>query len=245
MMLLEVLMRRVPFVLLILAVILSAHARAVAAPDTNGVGHISCAINEKGKGFEVKASYPEAEGAANKASLEKFNRLVTERVKKEVETFKKQVREDAEYVSKSPAPWDFHLNYDWKDNSWNVISVLFSGSVYTGGAHPAPMNFTVNFDLREGREIALGELFAPDTPYLKTLSSFCLESLKKKNPDDEIEASGVSEKEENFKNFYITRDGITIFFPPYQVASYASGSKEVQVPLETLKNMLLPRYNEK
>jgi hypothetical protein len=230
----------------ILALFLMTVAAASAkASDPHGHGFLPCKINEKGKGFSIEVSYPKAEGDAINASLQKFNKHIKERVEREVETFRKQAREDAEYVDKSPAPWKFALDYDLKYSDRNIISLLFSGSAYTGGAHPAPLNFTVLYDIKKEKEIAFGELFTPGTPCLKTASDFCLESLRKIVPKDELEETGAAPKEDNFKNYYMTMKGITIFFPPYQVASYASGSKEILIPFETFKGMLLPQYREK
>ena len=48
---------------------------------------------------------------------------------------------------------------------------------------------------------------------------------------------GTSPKEENFKNFAFSKDGLILFFEQYQVAPYSEGSFRVVIPYDKIKEL--------
>jgi hypothetical protein len=53
-------------------------------------------------------------------------------------------------------------------------------------------------------------------------------------------AEGLTPELANFNDFELTSQGIKIYFPPYQVAPYASGPQEVKIPYAVLEKILRP-----
>jgi hypothetical protein len=128
-----------------------------------------------------------------------------------------------------------------------LISVEFNvGSYYQGAAHPNSYTEVVNYDLKNGRQLKLSDLFKPGSKYLQTLSSYAIADLKKQSkekgnalPEDQIQ-SGAGPAAKNYENVTITRKGLGINFDAYQVGPYAAGPQSVVVPYANLKDLINP-----
>jgi hypothetical protein len=128
-----------------------------------------------------------------------------------------------------------------------TVSYVFLIYEDTLGAHPNGFYRTFVFDT-DGNELTLGDLFKPGAAYLPRLSD---ESYKQivaelatrvgSEPDasmlDEVRI-GTSPTPETLQFFYLDGDTLVLLFPPYQVAAYAAGSFEVDIPLSSLQDIL-------
>lgn len=47
---------------------------------------------------------------------------------------------------------------------------------------------------------------------------------------------------QSFHSFSFGKDGIDIYFPPYQVASYADGILTAMIPYGMVANLVIPEY---
>lgn len=118
----------------------------------------------------------------------------------------------------------------------NVVSVLFTISLYQGGAHGMTMSFPLNLRVSKSGEayktkpIALTELLKPGADALKALNTFLLAELKKKEASLVVNGEIKDFKLEDVDNFTLAPKGITVYFDPYAVASYADGPYQVFVP---------------
>lgn len=114
--------------------------------------------------------------------------------------------------------------------------MLFKVYYYAAGAaHPGHYSYAINYDLRQGRLIELGDLFKPDAAYLAAISATCIADLKERGVlawED-----GALPKAENYKTWNITPDGLQITFDEYQVTAYAMGPQTVIIPYAKLIDM--------
>ncbi len=136
-------------------------------------------------------------------------------------------------------PFTFDSGYEVVFANAELISVLFSYSTFTGGAHPNHFSLAFNYDLTRGVEVKLPELFAPKAAYLKVISAYSIKELKKLRTTDGVE-EGAAPKAENFKSWNLTPLGLRFTFDHYQVGSYAAGQHEVTVPYALLKPLAKP-----
>src|SRR5258705_11939758 len=75
---------------------------------------------------------------------------------------------------------DITVNYEVALAKDDLIAIAFTVSSYSAGAaHPNSYTEVVNFDLKNGKPIKLAELFQPGSKYLQTLSTYCIQELKK------------------------------------------------------------------
>ena len=212
---------------------------------TNGAKLITKTVAEtnKPKRFEISAEIPEITGI-DAGVAAKFNQLVKNRVMKTVNEFRKgmleQTAEDLKYLPKDINNY-IEISYDVEAANNDFISLSFGDSEFTGGAHPNHASFTVNYDLKNNRELKLADLFKPNANYLKVISDYAINDLKKQltdMSDDEWIKTGAGATTENYQSWNITDKSLLINFDPYQVAAYAAGSQEVLIPYSALKSIL-------
>ena len=195
--------------------------------------------SNKPKRFEMTAEYPELTGASPEISA-KFKTAVMGRIGDFRKTMLAQTAQDLKYLAKGMNNY-IEVSYDVVLANDNIVSLKFLDSEYAGGAHPNYQSFTMNVDMKTGRELQLSDLFKPDSNYLKVISEYAVADLKKRltdMSDDEWIKNGAGADADNYRSWNITKKGLLINFDPYQVAAYAAGSQEVIIPYEKLKDIL-------
>lgn len=123
-----------------------------------------------------------------------------------------------------------------------IQTVLFDISFYTGGAHPNSGYRSFTFDVNKGTEYQLSDIFTGGKVPLDAISKLAQDDLKKKLGDmydsTMLEAGTTPSTPDNYKNWALTPTSIIFFFDPYQVAPYAAGPQQVEIPFTELKGML-------
>ena len=204
--------------------------------------------NNKKLMYEIDAQYPQITGA-NNPNLEKFNQLARTVVMKSVAGFKKDMapEEGDEPRPEGSMGSDLGIGYTINLAQDDLISVQFDiGSYYQGAAHPNSRTETLNYDLKNGKQLRLADLFKPGSKYLQTLSTFCIADLKKQAKDknsgvlEGVFEDGAAPTAKNYESWTITKRGIGINFDSYQVAPYAAGPQFVMVPYSALKDLIKP-----
>ena len=129
----------------------------------------------------------------------------------------------------------------------DLISVeLDVGSYYQGAAHPNSYTETINYDLKNGKQLKLSDLFKPGAKYLQAIATYSIADLKKQQStqdkgllDSQIE-EGAAPSAKNYDSWKITKQGLGINFDAYQVGPYAAGPQFVLVPYANLKDLINP-----
>jgi hypothetical protein len=200
----------------------------------------------KAKKATLSAEYPQLAGAPNAAGFNLAAKGVIDRAFAE---FRKTMAQfTAADVRDTPADIGNYLGigYSITYADDDLVSVQFLTDEFTGGAHPNQGFYTLTYDLKAGRPVSLSSLFRPGTAYLKTIAAYCEKDLQaRKDPDTgenrelatDIFADGVKPIADNFQDWGVTKKGLLILFPPYQVASYADGPQSVIVPYSALKSI--------
>jgi hypothetical protein len=214
---------------------------------TGDVDVVAKQIKESNKKlvYEIDARYPQITGGSN-PNFEKFNQVVRAPVMKEVAEFRKgsQPQEGEEPPSENSMPNDLNISYEIALAQDDLISVEFSfGSYYQGAAHPNTYTEVVNYDLKNGKQLKLGDLFKPGSKYVQAIANYCIADLKKQK-DKGLEETGIEDgaaaSAKNYKSWTITRKGLGINFDAYQVGPYAAGPQYVLVPYSSIKDLINP-----
>jgi hypothetical protein len=198
--------------------------------------------------YEIAAQYPQLTGG-NNPNFEKFNQAARAPVTKRIAGFKKDMAPEA---GEEPPPEgsmgsDLSISYTVNLAQDDLVSIQFDVSSYfQGAAHPNSSSEVINFDLKNGKQLKLGDLFKPGARYLQTIANYCVADLKKQSKekkldlsDDQI-AEGAAAKATNYESWTITNKGVGINFDAYQVGPYAAGPQYVLVPYSTLKDLVNP-----
>ena len=202
--------------------------------------------NDKKLMFEVSAQYPQLTGG-NNPNFEKFNQTARGLVTKKVAGFKKDM---APAEGEEPRPEgsmgsNLNVAYTLVLAQDDLISTKFDvGSYYQGAAHPNSYSDVINFDLKNGKQLKLSDLFKPGSKYLQTIADYSIADLKKQAKEKgliegEIE-NGASALAKNYQSWNITKTGLGITFDAYQVGPYAAGPQFVMIPYSALKDIINP-----
>ena len=144
---------------------------------------------------------------------------------------------------------DINIGYTVALAKDDLIGIEFTVSSYSAGAaHPNSYTEVVNFDFKNGKLLKLADLFLPGSKYLQTLSTYCVQDLKKQAKaqgadamlDDDWIQKGAGPDLSNYDNWTITKKALGVTFDPYQVGPYAAGPQHVLVPYSALKEIVKP-----
>ncbi len=219
---------------------------------TGDVEFVNKQIKESNKKlmYEIDANYPQITGSSN-PNAEKLNQILRLFVARKVAEFRKEMqpKEDEEPRPEGSMGSDMNVAYSIALAQDDLVSIEFDiGSYYQGAAHPNSYSEVVNYDLKNGRQLKLADLFKSGAKYLQVISNHCIEDLNKqakaKGADSMLEEgsirSGAAPTSKNYESWTITRKGLGINFDSYQVAPYAAGPQFVLVPYSAIKEHVDP-----
>jgi uncharacterized protein YecT (DUF1311 family) len=134
-----------------------------------------------------------------------------------------------------------HRTYSVARFDSRVVSLQASTYDYTGGAHEALGETSLNWDLKRNEPIALDDLFAKGKNWNEFVTDYCVKDLHDQlsgdpDPDRAAVASVVADR----GNWLFAKHGATVHFTVYTVASFAAGEFGVEIPYETLRPYLKP-----
>jgi hypothetical protein len=140
--------------------------------------------------------------------------------------------------------WSLNYISGVRLNANGVLCTEHITSDYMGGAHPNSVTEFHAFDTNSGSELTLTALFKPE--FLKALPKIGVEKLHKAEaltPSEEIGpdaglALGDVEYEEGKFTWFLSSEGFTVHFNPYEVSTYARGNVQYTVPWVELKPWL-------
>lgn len=200
--------------------------------------------------FEAFLEYPRIIGSSN-PNAEKFNALMKSEVTKGLAAFKKDL---AGQDSLPPEMSEMGNSYDTGYSIYfaddNLVSVEMVISTYSAGAaHGSHQMQVYNYNLKDGREWKLSELFTPGAKYLQALSKYSTDNLLKRlKPegqdgmcsDPDWVKKGAEPTAEAYRSWNISKKGLVITFGEYEVACYAGGPQYVTVPYSEFKSIINP-----
>lgn len=195
--------------------------------------------------YTIDAIYPQISGNNLSKSAEAFNERVLEMVTAQLQGFKNSVKRDYQHMKTLPESVqnnNLKLDYDIDVISpLSLVSVRLSiENMQAGRAHPYHQHQVLNFDLVNNKELALSDLFKPNSNFLEAIASYSNTELQTAvNQNDKwMITDGTKPLAKNYKNWNIEADAILFTFDEYQVAPQLYGPQEVEVPFEALKTLL-------
>lgn len=206
-------------------------------------------LEEDRETYSLKVEYPELVNLKNQKRQREYNRYVSNLVGGRILSFRRNATNWAQEANKIPpdnTKTSFWLNYRVLNDQSPILSLLFNASTFFAGTpHPSNKFFTVNFDLRRGKNLDLRDIFKKKSAYLQILSEFCQKKLMAEahgglNPN--LVKQGAGPMPRNYQNFNLTSKGLLIHFEPSQVAPYAMGPQQVLIPFENLQDVLRAKF---
>ena len=189
--------------------------------------------------FTITSETPELTGSDD-PRVAAFNQRLNDLVSKEVDTWRQSFLQNTAPVVNNGS--SLNVKYTLVSQMRDIWSFKFDFDFYSdGAAHPGLNSITLNYDLAQGKDLALADLFLPNSDYLGAISQYCVHELSKQPFFDTAFAEGAKPTPENYRNWNITPDGLMITFDEYQVAPYAAGPQTINVPYSELKSLINPQ----
>ena len=189
--------------------------------------------------FTITSQTPQLAGSTD-PRVQAFNQRLNELATKEVDTFRQSFLQNTAPIVNDGSSLD--VTYTLISQINDLWSFKFDFSFYSdGAAHPGLYSITINYDLGQGKELALADLFLPNSNYLEVIANYCIAELSKQPFFEGPFAEGAQPTPENYRNWNITPDGLLITFDEYQVAPYAAGPQKVTVPYSQLQAVINPQ----
>lgn len=131
-----------------------------------------------------------------------------------------------------------------------VLSLFGSFVQYSGGAHPMESAKTVNYDLVTGNTLSLTDILTENSDtdtlcllVLKALESYQNEMSFTLYDGYEATVTELFKKPlEEITNWYLTSEGLSFAFSPYEIGAYTYGIIPASIPYADLTGILRDAY---
>ena len=189
--------------------------------------------------FTITSQTPQLTGS-NDPRVQAFDQRLDGLVKKEVDTLRQSFLQNTAPTVGNGSSLD--VTYTLLSQIGDLWSFKFDVSFYAdGAAHPGSYSLTLNYDLDQGKELALADLFLPNANSLDVIANYCIAELSKQPFFEAPFSEGATPTPDNYRNWNITSEGLLITFDEYQVAPYAAGPQKVLVPYSELQALINPQ----
>ena len=142
----------------------------------------------------------------------------------------------------------YDVHYDPMRIDPNVLSLYGSKSGYAGGAHPSHESVSVTYDLSTGNVLLLSDLFHTGVS-ASDLSPLVIEGLDLISQEKQLYSDYTATVEERFgqgldveAGWYLSGEGLCIYFSPYDIAPYAAGTITATIPYSQLNGILRDEF---
>ncbi|MDF2589294.1 MAG: repeat protein [Anaerocolumna sp.] len=122
----------------------------------------------------------------------------------------------------------------------NLLIIKRSGYDYNfGAAHGMPIKDYYHIDINTGDFYSLDDLFKKDSDYVTKLNDIILEKINKaaEDPNSMIFVDSFETINDN-QFFTVTDNSLIIYFYPYEIAAYAAGFPEFEIPFDEINDMI-------
>lgn len=195
----------------------------------------------KDDGYDADVATPKLEGIADKKLEEKLNREFKENAKTIIEKYEKDVKELKDEFGEDTVHMGVNSDYIVKTDNDDILAI----DVYilnTAGSSSTVHSF-YTIDKKSGKLLTLKGLFKKDADYVKVLSDYIKQEMKRENEENgglfELDGEWAFKSIKKDQNFYINNDGLLVIcFDKYEVAAGAQGSPEFVIPNDVIKDIL-------
>jgi hypothetical protein len=182
-----------------------------------------------------KIEYPKFEGIKYSKAQNKINGLFLAHAQTVKASAVKLNQEGADTINLE-GNLSVDTQYAVKRNRNGIVSVVFTDYSYTGGAHGLYDKEAHTLDLNTGRTYQLKDLFKKGTNYTTIINAQIRAQLKtQKDYFWQTPFKGIPTNQ----RFYLTNQGIVIYFGLYEYTPYANGMPEFFIPYSKISKYLI------
>lgn len=197
-----------------------------------GTTHLTITIHDESIVKEtpiINIIYPQINGMKDKIAQAKINDILKKKATAAAES------EMTNYDPSAPSSFDSKYKITYQND--HLISFVYDQYYYpSGAAHGMPARIPILVDLDKGRIVEPKELFN-GSPQTKQIIS---EIVLKQDVLHTLEVMGAFKQisSEDLEQVYLMKEGLMIYFPPYEYASYADGTLQYHLSFSDIQSVL-------
>jgi hypothetical protein len=126
-------------------------------------------------------------------------------------------------------------DYEGMLNEHCLLSIFFTNFAYAkGAAHGLTLAKGLTVDVVTGQAYRLNDLFRPSSGYRMRLSNIIKKQMKEKDVPLIADFKGI---DPDHQDFYLTNEGLVVFFQLYEYTPYAYGIPTFLIPYHELSDL--------
>jgi hypothetical protein len=126
-------------------------------------------------------------------------------------------------------------DYEIMLNKHCLLSIYFTNFTYTkGAAHGLTLAKGLTIDVLTGHLYQLKDLFRPNSGYRMRISNTIKKQIKEKDVPLIADFKGIDPEHQDF---YLTDEGLVVFFQLYEYTPYAYGIPTFLIPYSELRDL--------
>jgi hypothetical protein len=178
--------------------------------------------------------YPQIYGLEQKEAQTKINEMFKQHAQAAVAHLQELIKSGQEFNDPLLEHYTVITEYEIKYHQNGQLSILFTDSQYSGGAHGLYGYTAYNVDLNTGEKLQLKDLFSSN--YVSIINNEIKRQINVlKQTDQYFELAPFQNIEPNTDRFYLTPSGVVMYFSLYEYTPYAYGIPEYKIPYQLLK----------
>lgn len=164
---------------------------------------------------------------------------------------KEQLYKEGEDMSDIPdmPNLSFLMNVTKGYETENLVTFMFEGYIYLGGAHGTECLYGITFRKSDGRRFSADMMKDTDSEQWNKLTKeelkayFSKGSGEKVTTDEDLKSFVIAQEDVDFiklpeKAPYVTADGLTFTYQPYEISFYAAGTPTYSLNADKVKPFL-------
>lgn len=192
------------------------------SPDAPGYAVESKAIT----GNNMEISYPEFSGEDYADTLPDVNEFFLSRAKQAAEGF----AEEVELAGEEGEIYSIEQGYTVEYAHGDVASLLFETSTYYGGVHPNAIQTAYTVDVGSGTLVSIYDVFGGDSNAVREAILAEVISQLSEREDMYDDAADAARELFDPEHFYLTDDGLVVFYETYELGPYFVGPQFFTIP---------------
>jgi hypothetical protein len=121
----------------------------------------------------------------------------------------------------------------------NLLTIYMNGyDYYEGAAHGMPLREYYFIDITTGKFYGFKDLFVKGSDYKTMIDEYIRTRIAEADPEESMFFPDTFTGIADAQYFYLSENGIVIYFYPYEIAAYAAGFPEFEIPFEDLTDYI-------
>ena len=206
--------------------------------EENAITIKTVKIASETKALITTIQYPVIEGLVDQKVQDGINSLFRQLADTAIAEGRQNAADLAPFVLQypdMPSQCEAYLNYQIKYNQNDRISLVFDDYQYAGGAHGGTVQTGYTISLKTGQQYALKDLFKEKADYVSVITAQVKAQL-----DERDLTIGLFEpfgKISPDQSYYLSNNGVVVFFQQYEILPYAAGIQEFTTEYALLQDL--------